>query len=112
MVVFQLSRVKRIPRFLPYELLRHKWQWHLMETFRKTLATDEMKRLVDQCYRTYLKGVVANVQKGSVPSQYQSLASYVAKYVVSPPISVRRIDRYDGRCVTSHYRSHRTERTT
>jgi Putative transposase len=83
-----------------------------METFRKTLATDEMKRLVDQCYRTYLKGLVANVQKGRVPSQYQSLASYVAKYVVSPPISVRRIDRYDGHRVTYHYRSHRTERTT
>ncbi len=98
--------------FLPYELLRHKWQWHLMETFRKTLTTDEMKRLVDQCYRTYLKGLVANVQKGKVPSQDQSLASYVAKYVVSPPISVRRIDRYDGRRVTYHYRSHRTERTT
>jgi Putative transposase len=34
----------------------------------------------------------------------------VAKYVVSPPISVRRIDRYDGERVTYHYRSHRTER--
>jgi hypothetical protein len=32
--------------------------------------------------------------------------------VVSPPISLRRIDRYDGRRVTYHYRSHRTERTT
>jgi hypothetical protein len=31
---------------------------------------------------------------------------------VSPPISLRRIDRYDGRRVTYHYRSHRTERTT
>jgi hypothetical protein len=97
--------------FLPYELLHHKWQWHLMETFRKTLATDEMKRLVDQCYRKYPGGLVANVQKGRVPSQYQSLASYVAKYVVSPPIVVRRIDRYDGERVTYHYRSHRTERT-
>src|SRR5688500_1080863 len=83
-----------------------------METFRKTLTTDEMKRLVDQCYRTYLKGLVANVQKGKVPSQDQSLASYVAKYGVSPPISVRRIDRYDGHRVTSHYRSHRRHRTT
>ena len=36
----------------------------------------------------------------------------MAKYVVSPPISVRRIDRYDGGRVTYHYRSHRTERTT
>ena len=50
------------------------------------------------------------LQQGAVPSQYQSLARYVAKYVVSPPISVRRIDRYDGHQVTYHYRSHRTER--
>jgi Putative transposase/Transposase zinc-binding domain len=97
--------------FLPYELLHRKWQWHLMETFRKTLATDEMKALVDQCFRKYAKGLVANVQKGRVPSQYQSLAGYLAQYVVSPPIAVRRIDRYDGERVTYHYRSHRTERT-
>ena len=38
------------------------------------------------------------------------MARYVAKYVVSPPISVRRIDRYDGERVTYHYRSHRTDR--
>jgi Putative transposase len=38
------------------------------------------------------------------------VARYVAKYVVSPPIAVRRIDRYDGERVTYHYRSHRTER--
>ncbi len=50
------------------------------------------------------------MQKGTVPSQYQSVARYVATYVVSPPISVRRIDRYDGERVTYHYRSHRTER--
>ena len=97
--------------FLPYELLRHQWQWHLMDTLRKTLETDAMKRLVDRCFRKYPGGLVANVQKGKVPSQYQSLASYVAKYVVSPPISVRRIDRYDGERVTYHDRSHRTERT-
>jgi hypothetical protein len=50
------------------------------------------------------------VQKGAVPSQYQSVARYVAKDVVSPPIAVRRIDRSDGERVTYHYRSHRTER--
>jgi hypothetical protein len=38
------------------------------------------------------------------------VARYVAQYVVSPPISVRRIDRYDGERVTYHYRSHRTGR--
>ena len=30
--------------------------------------------------------------------------------MVSPPISLRRIDRYDGQRVTYHYRSHKSER--
>jgi len=53
---------------------------------------------------------VTNVQKGHVPAQAQSVARYVAKYVVSPPIAVRRIDRYDGERVTYHDRSHRPDR--
>ena len=69
-----------------------------------------VNQLVDVCFRQYPNGLVTNVQKGQVPSQYQSLARYVAKYVVSPPIAVRRIDRYDGARVTYHYRSHRTAR--
>jgi hypothetical protein len=97
-------------QYLPYPRRRRKWQWHLLSTLRKTFETDAMKRLVDVCFRQYPNGLVANVQKGKVPSQYQSLARYVAQYVVSPPISVKRIDRYDGERVTYHYRSHRTER--
>jgi len=77
---------------------------------RQTLETDAINQLVDACFRKYPKGLVTNVQKGTVPSQYQSLARDVAKYVVSPPIAVRRIDRYDGHRVTYHDRSHRTER--
>ena len=37
------------------------------------------------------------------------MATYLATYVVSPPISLRRIDRYDGHRVTYHYRSHKSE---
>ena len=77
---------------------------------RTTLAPDAIKRLVDVCFRKYPNGLVTNVQKGAVPSQYQSLARDVAQYVVSPPISVRRIERYDGERVTYHDRSPRTER--
>jgi hypothetical protein len=97
-------------QYLPYELLRRTWQWHLLRMVRHTLKTEAIHQLVDTCFRKYPNGLVSNVQKGTVPSQYQSLAHYVAKYVVSPPISVRRIDRYDGQRVTYHYRSHRTER--
>src|SRR5438132_10189879 len=97
-------------QYVPYDLLRRKWQWHLLTMLRQTLKTDAVNRLVDACFRTYPDGLVTNVQKGAVPSQYQTLARYVAKYVVSPPIAVRRIDRYDGERVTYHDRSHRTDR--
>jgi Putative transposase/Transposase zinc-binding domain len=97
-------------QYLPYELLRRKWQWHLLTMLRQTLKTDTINQLVDACFTKYPTGLVTNVQKGQVPSQYQSLARYVAKYVVSPPISVRRIEAYDGARVTYHYRSHRTDR--
>src|SRR5919199_6151086 len=97
-------------QYLPYALLRRKWQWHLLTMLRQTLQTEAVQRLVDTCFTKYPDGLVTNVQKGQVPAQYQSLARYVAKYVVSPPIAVRRIDRYDGHRVTYHYRSHRTER--
>jgi hypothetical protein len=77
---------------------------------RQTLKTEAIRQLVDACFRKYPDGLVTNVQKGHVPAQYQSVARYVAKYVVSPPIAVRRIDRYDGERVTYHYRSHKTDR--
>ncbi len=96
--------------YLPYPMLHKKWQWHALEMVRETLGTSEIDRVVDACYETYPNGFVANVQKGDVPSRYQSLATYLAKYVVSPPISLRRIDRYDGQRVTYHYRSHKSER--
>jgi hypothetical protein len=82
----------------------------MLTMLRQTLKTEALNQLVDTCFRKYPNGLVTNVQKGSVPSQYQSLARYVAQYVVSPPIAVRRIDRYDGAWVPYHYRSHRTDR--
>ena len=96
--------------YVPYRLLRKKWQWHVLTMLRQTVKTPEMDRLVDVCYTRSREGFVTNIQKGEVPARYQSLATYLAKYVVSPPISVRRIDRYDGHSVTYHYRSHKTER--
>ena len=97
-------------QYLPYALLRRKWQWHLLTTLRQTLKTEAINELIDVCFRKYPNGLVTNVQKGQVPSASQSVARYVAKYVVSPPISIRRIDRYDGERVMYHYHAHRTDR--
>jgi hypothetical protein len=78
---------------LPDDLVRRKWQWHLLRMVRKTLETDAVKELGEGCFRTDPNGLVPNVQQGAVPSQSQSVARYVAQYVVSPPIAVRRLDR-------------------
>jgi len=96
--------------YLPYHILHKKWQWYLLKMLRREVGTEEVKRLIDYCYKKYPRGFVANVQKGDVPNRYKTLAKYLAKYVVSPPISVRRIDDYDGEKVTYHYRSHETKR--
>jgi hypothetical protein len=96
--------------YLPYHVLHKKWQWYLLEMLREQLDTDEIDKLAAYCYQKYPKGFVANVQSGNVPGRYKSLAKYLAKYVVSPPISLRRIDAYDGQTVTYHYRSHKTEK--
>ena len=64
--------------------------------------SDAINRWVNRCCTPYPNGLVTNVPKGQVPSQYQSLARYVAQSVVSPPSSVRRIDRYEGERVTYH----------
>src|SRR6266568_2022921 len=79
-------------QYLPYELLRRKWQWHLLRMVRQTRKTEAITQLVERCFRQYPKGLVTNVQQGTVPSPYQSLARDVAQDVVSPPIAVRRID--------------------
>jgi hypothetical protein len=97
-------------KYMPYPLFHKKWQWYLLEMLRREVDTERMEKMVDYCYKKYPEGFVANIQKGTVPSGYQSLAKYVAKYVVSPPISVKRINEYDGKEVTYQYKSHKTDR--
>jgi hypothetical protein len=97
-------------QYVPYALLRRKGQWHLLTMLRQTLKTEASKEWVEAGFRQYPNALVTNVHKGQVPSAAQSVARYVAKDVVSPPISIRRIDRYDGERVTYHDRAHRTER--
>jgi Putative transposase len=96
--------------YLPYPMVRKKWQWYVWTMLRHTLKTKEINRLVDLCSTRYPNGFVTNVPKGDVPSRYESLARYLAKYVVSPPISLRRIDGDDGQRVTYHSHAHKSAR--
>jgi len=88
--------------YVPDPVLRKKWQGHLLTRLRQTVKTPEMRRLVETCSTRYRAGLVTNVHQGDVPARSQSLATSLAKYVVSPPISLRRIDRSAGHQVTYH----------
>ncbi|HSX80645.1 MAG TPA: transposase zinc-binding domain-containing protein, partial [Candidatus Saccharimonadia bacterium] len=59
--------------YVPYPMLHKKWQWHLLTLLRQRVQTKVMHRLVDACYTRCRNGFVTNVQKGDVPSRYESL---------------------------------------
>jgi hypothetical protein len=62
-------------QYLPYDLLRRKWQWHLLGMLRQTIKTDAINQLVDACFRKSPNGLVTNVQKGKVPVAVSELGA-------------------------------------
>jgi len=97
-------------KYVKFDTLHMKWQYYLLEMIRENVKTDEMEKMIDKLYKEYPKGFVANIDKGKVPKSSIGLAKYLAKYVASPPISVRRIIEYTGEKVTYCYNDHVTKK--
>jgi hypothetical protein len=95
--------------FIPYELMHRKWQYHLLTMLHQHADHPDLVKELDRGWKDYPKGFVAYLQPGKVPPGGQGLAQYLAKYVVSPPISVRRIEQYDGATVRYWYEDHQTQ---
>ncbi len=96
-------------RYFKYEIIHRKWQYHLFSMVKDWFKTSKINKLIDKLWRKYPNGLVANVSKGNVPGGGAGLARYLAKYVASPPIAVRRIIDYDGSNVTYWYKDHKTK---
>lgn len=94
--------------YFPFAVLHKKWQYALFTMLKERVGTAEMRQQLEALWRQYRHGLVAYWHKGKVPAGATGLASYLAKYVVSPPISLRRIIRYDGQRVCYWYRDHKT----
>jgi hypothetical protein len=95
--------------YFPYEILHKKWQYYLLKMLKEQLG-ESVKKQVDVLCKSYPKGFVGHVSKGKAPEYSQGLAKYLAKYVASPPISARRLIKYDGDTVTYRYKDHKTKR--
>lgn len=98
---------KSVP-YIPFEMIHRKWQYHLLKMLRENISEPSINSDIDRAWKKYPKGFVAFVDKGEVPHGSQGLAIYLAKYVVSPPISVRRIENYDKATVKYWYRDHKS----
>ncbi|MGA7105534.1 MAG: transposase [Candidatus Deferrimicrobiaceae bacterium] len=95
--------------FIPYELMHKKWQYHLLRMLREHIDDPRVQQDIDRGWKNYPNGFVAYLQPGDVPPGGKGLAEYLAKYVVSPPISVRRLEDYDGHQVSYWYEDHKTQ---
>jgi hypothetical protein len=83
----------------PFEVLHKKWQYHLFTMLKHRVGTRAIRGKIDALWRKYPRGLVAYLEEGKVPAGGEGLAYYLAKYVVSPPISLRRILSDDGQRV-------------
>lgn len=101
---------KWIPlKYFPFEILHKKWQYHLLNMLKKEVKDRRIKEEVDRMWKKYPNGLVANWEKGDVPRDPKGLARYLAKYVVSPPIAIKRIMEYDGKQVKYWYKDHKSK---
>ena len=82
----------------------------MVRMLKEEVEASEMAEAVDRCWRKYPRGFVSYIEKGEVPEGGKGLAYYLAKYVVSPPISLKRIISYDGHKVKYWYNDHTTGR--
>jgi hypothetical protein len=95
--------------YFPFTVLHKKWQSHLFTMLKQRVGTRAFKDKIDALGRKDPRGLVAYLEEGKVPVGGEGLAYYVAKYVVSPPISLRRILRDDGQRVRYWYNEHKTK---
>lgn len=94
--------------YIPYDLLHRKWQAHVLAMVEARLEGDARAQgVVAEMRGRYPRGFVAHLQGDVLPRMGQ-LTRYMVKYVVSPPIALSRIIRYDRERgeVTYWYRDH------
>tara|TARA_X000001036_G_C20638230_1_gene790068 strand:+ start:175 stop:1356 length:1182 start_codon:yes stop_codon:yes gene_type:complete len=95
--------------YFPFEIIHKQWQYYLLTMVRRMFGKSQ-NNIIDKLWREYPKGFVANVSEGEAPQESRGLAKYLAKYIASPPISIKRILEYTGTHVTYWYKDHETRK--
>jgi hypothetical protein len=93
----------------PCKGLPKPWPSHLCTMLKPRVGTRAIKDQLDALGRQSAQGWVAYLEAGKVPAGGAGVADSLAKYVVSPPLSLRRILSDDGQRGRSGYNDHKTQ---
>lgn len=92
--------------FIPYEMMRKRWQQKVIRMLRKKLSgrdKEKYKKVITKAYTDNIEGFVVygppNKRKGGIKEQ----VGYIGRYIRRPAIALRRIISYDGKTVTFKY---------
>lgn len=91
-------------KFVPYNMLRKRWQKLLLDALEENIGKREMKKLKDQFYQRFKEGFY--VYGKGVIKNAKGAAKYVGRYTGRPAIAESRIVKYDGEKVTFYYERH------
>jgi hypothetical protein len=91
-------------RFIPYEMLRKRWQKLLLDAVQEKIGKREMRTLKNKLYREKNQGFYV-YGKGEVKSEKAAI-QYMGRYTGRPVIAESRILDYDGEKVTFYYERH------
>jgi hypothetical protein len=95
--------------FLPYALLRKKWQYHLLTEIKGRWAKNrEDSRFIDRLFKENGQGFYVNGESQMSSSRYA--ARYLGRYIARPALAEYKITSYDGQGVTFWYESHEEKR--
>jgi hypothetical protein len=93
--------------FLPYGLLRKKWQYYLLTEIKAVLVqTRETARFIAMLFKDNRNGFYVNGASKMTSARYA--ARYIGRYVARPALAEYKITTYDGRSVTFWYARHET----
>lgn len=95
-------------RFVPYKMLRKRWQKLILDGIEKVVGKREFRQLKNKLYKEKADGFYV-YGKGEVKSEKAAI-QYVGRYTGRPPIAESRIICYDGKQVTFWYKRHEDDK--
>lgn len=90
--------------YIPFEMLRKKWRFLLLEALEVKIPSSDFKTLKNTLYKKYPNGFYVNAVKK--PIMFEGLIDYIVRYIGRPVMAQSRIIDYDKVSVTFWYQPH------